>query len=162
MLWIWVILWMTGWFGEFDYEEPAIIKELSHEYAASARHIFADRNNSNGSQFQKTPTSTKIYTILSVTFKSTNSSLAKFQFVDILVTWQDQGRLILILWGKGSTSLIILKWASQHKKHGVFWSNVPDRGVIYLVVPGSLATSYRTWSKSDRWYYETNDWCILD
>ena len=59
---------MKGWFGELDYKKSAIITELSHEYAASARHIFADRKDSNGSQFQKTPTSTKIYTRLSGTY----------------------------------------------------------------------------------------------
>ena len=40
---------MKGWFGELDYKKSAIITELSHEYAASARHIFADRKDSNGS-----------------------------------------------------------------------------------------------------------------
>ena len=65
-----------------------------------------------------------------------------------LVTGQIQDRLILQLLMERSTSLHILKRASQQQTYVFFQSNVPDRWKRNQVVPGSLATGYHTLSRS--------------
>ena len=66
---------MKGWFGELDYKEPAIIKELNMQHLPGTFLLIANRKDSNGSQFQKTPTSPKIYTRLSGTFTALRQNL---------------------------------------------------------------------------------------
>ena len=97
-----------------------------YEYAASARHIFADRkdSNSNGSQFQKTLTSTKIYTRLSGTFTVLRQNL------NLLRPSHRTGPTkidLKTLKEKAHNFKYYEMNVSAKKKHGEFWSNVPDR-----------------------------------
>ena len=107
------------------------------------------RKDSNGSQFQKTPTSLKIYTIVAGTFYANITILRPKKSIccGLIPGHRPGQRKIDQLWMKGSTNVYFEISVSAAKKCVIFQSNVPDRWGSKQVVPGSLTTGYCTSSR---------------